>query len=180
VAAQKVQKSGYPQAYAKHEADAALMASALTGRVSAALNCTTATSGAKLTGGDPAKVRTRLSREFGSRVTASTTKMSGTLHTSGTSDGKGSSGGSGSGSGTTRTMAVSSAVPSGSDAQGDEKQRGWELAQWAVAHALELRVEKVGFRDHEWQASDSGKGWQKTGTAAKASQSQDVTITVAQ
>jgi len=176
VAAQKVQKSGYPQAYAKHEADAALLASALTGRVSAALNCTTATGGAKLTGGDPAKVRTRLSREFGSKVTASTAKMSASSQASGTSDGKGSSGGSGA----TRTVAVSSAVPSGGDARGDEKQRGWELAQWAVAHAHELKVEKVGFRDREWRASDSGKGWQKTGTAAKAAQAQDVTITVAQ
>jgi hypothetical protein len=176
MAAQKVQKSGYPQAYAKHEADAALMASALTGRVSAALNCTTATGGAKLTGGDPAKVRTRLSREFGSKVTASTAKMSASSQTSDTSDGKGAGGGSGA----TRTLAVSSAVPSGSDARSDEKKRGWELAQWAVAHAHELKVEKVGFRDREWRASDSGKGWQKTGTAAKASQGQYVTITVAQ
>jgi hypothetical protein len=104
--------------------------------------------------------------------------MSGTSQTSDTSDAKGS--GSSSGSGSARTVAVSSAVPSGSDAQGDEKQRGWELAQWAVAHAHELKVERVGFRDREWQASDSGKGWQKTGTAANASHAQDVTITVAQ
>lgn len=32
VAAQKVQKSGFPQAYAKHEPDSALLAAALTGR----------------------------------------------------------------------------------------------------------------------------------------------------
>ncbi|WP_405723673.1 heavy metal transporter [Streptomyces sp. NBC_01537] len=180
VAAQKVQKSGYPQAYAKHEADAALLATALTGRVSAALNCTTATSGAKLRGGDPAKVRARLSREFGSKVTASTAKMSGTSHTSDTSDSKASNDSGSGGSGAARTVAVSSAVPSGSDAQSDEKRRGWELAQWAVAHAHELKVEKVGFRDREWQAADSGKGWQKTGAVTKASHAQNVTITVAQ
>lgn len=69
VAAQKVQKSGYPQAYAKHEPDAALLASALTGRVSAALSCTTAPGGTAPSGGDPAAVRTRLTREFGSGVT---------------------------------------------------------------------------------------------------------------
>lgn len=38
-AAQQVQKSGYPQAYAKHETKATLLASALTGREAAALNC---------------------------------------------------------------------------------------------------------------------------------------------
>ena len=32
VAAQRVQKSGYPQAYAKHEADATMLSAALTGR----------------------------------------------------------------------------------------------------------------------------------------------------
>ena len=32
VAAQRVQRSGYPQAYAKHEPDATLLAAALTGR----------------------------------------------------------------------------------------------------------------------------------------------------
>ena len=39
VAAQRVQRSGYPQAYAKHEPDAALLAAALTGRAPAALTC---------------------------------------------------------------------------------------------------------------------------------------------
>src|SRR5690606_30440208 len=39
VAAQKVQRSGYPQAYAKHEPDAALLAAALTGRSGATLTC---------------------------------------------------------------------------------------------------------------------------------------------
>ena len=39
VAAQRVQRSGYPQAYAKHEPDATLLAAALTGRAPAALNC---------------------------------------------------------------------------------------------------------------------------------------------
>ncbi|MFE7491053.1 hypothetical protein ACFU6L_26720, partial [Kitasatospora sp. NPDC057541] len=38
-AAQQVQKSGYPQAYAKHETKATLLASALTGREAASLNC---------------------------------------------------------------------------------------------------------------------------------------------
>ncbi len=39
VAAQKVQRSGYPEAYAKHEPDATLLAAALTGRSAASLTC---------------------------------------------------------------------------------------------------------------------------------------------
>ena len=39
VAAQKVQRSGYPEAYAKHEPDATLLAAALTGRAAATLTC---------------------------------------------------------------------------------------------------------------------------------------------
>ncbi len=39
VAAQKVQRSGFPQAYAKHEPDATLLAAALTGRSGATLTC---------------------------------------------------------------------------------------------------------------------------------------------
>ncbi|EFG64711.1 M23 peptidase domain-containing protein, partial [Streptomyces sp. SPB074] len=39
VAAQKVQRSAFPDAYAKHEPDAALLAAALTGRAAASLTC---------------------------------------------------------------------------------------------------------------------------------------------
>ncbi|MGC3001562.1 hypothetical protein ACPF8X_25125, partial [Streptomyces sp. G35A] len=39
VAAQRVQRSGFPQAYAKHEPDATLLAAALTGRSAATLTC---------------------------------------------------------------------------------------------------------------------------------------------
>ncbi|NEC76606.1 hypothetical protein, partial [Streptomyces rochei] len=39
VAAQRVQRSGFPDAYAKHEPDAALLAAALTGRSAATLTC---------------------------------------------------------------------------------------------------------------------------------------------
>jgi hypothetical protein len=160
VAAQRVQKSGYPQAYAKHEADAALLSSAVTGRVSAALSCTTG-AGSVFRGGDPAKVRSRLSREFGSEVKAAPA-ASGTR-----------SGGRSAGAGTARTVAVSSAAPT--------TRHGWALAQWAVAHAHDLKVEKVSFRDREWQASDSGRGWQKNaGPAASGTKAADVTITVAQ
>jgi hypothetical protein len=156
VAAQKVQKSGFPQAYAKHEPDATLLASALTGRVSAALSCITASGRTTVTGGDPAAVRARLTREFGSRVAPKA--LAAAAH----------------------AVAVPSAAP-GYEAQGTGRQRGWELAQWAVAHAHELKVEKVSFRDREWRATDSAKGWQKSSTrTGSPTAAGDVTITVAQ
>ncbi|WTL24795.1 hypothetical protein OG875_09415 [Streptomyces sp. NBC_01498] len=64
-AAQRVQRSGFPQAYAKHEPDAALLSAALTGRAAATLTCT---GGAVPEPGDPAKVRAELTRAFGPEV----------------------------------------------------------------------------------------------------------------
>lgn len=139
VAAQKVQKSGYPQAYAKHEADATLLSAALTGQNAGALSCTTGadtpySAGGRL--GSTAKVTARLTREFGTQVRPREDADS------------------------PRTVAVP-AAPSGGSAEGAGTRRGWEVAQWAVAHAHDLKVEQVAFGDMRWQAARSGKGWQK-------------------
>ncbi|SEF82722.1 hypothetical protein SAMN05216223_102165 [Actinacidiphila yanglinensis] len=149
VAAQDVQHSGYPQAYAKHEADATALSAALTGDYGGALSCTTGANTAYSAGGrlgDTAQVTARLKREFGSQV-----------HPRNDSE--------------PRTVAVPSAPAAGTVA-GAGKRRGWELAQWAVAHAHDLKVEQVSFADMRWQAAKSDKGWQKTdqdqtGTNAK-------------
>ena len=66
VAAQRVQRSGFPQAYAKHEPDATLLASALTGRTPATLNCNPSRTTDGVTG--VAKVRSELVRDFGKDV----------------------------------------------------------------------------------------------------------------
>ncbi len=154
VAAQRVQKSGYPQAYAKHEADATMLSAALTGHDDGALSCTTGANTPYSAGGplgDPGKVTARLTREFGDQVSPRTRDQP------------------------ARTVAVP-ASPAGGAAEGDGRRRGWELAQWAVAHAHDLKVEQVSFGGMSWQAAKSGKGWQKsaagqggtTGTDAKA------------
>ncbi|QQC91222.1 heavy metal transporter [Streptomyces alfalfae] len=65
VAAQRVQRSGYPQAYAKHEPDAVLLAAALTGRAPATFSCEGRPGTAP---GGPAKVRAALERDFGRAV----------------------------------------------------------------------------------------------------------------
>ena len=150
VAAQKVQRSGYPQAYAKHEADATLLSAALTGHDDGALSCTTGddtpySAGGRL--GDPAKVAARLTREFGDQVKPRT-------------------------DGLPRTVAVPSS-PAGGAAEGDGTRRGWELAQWAVAHAHDLKVQQVTFGEMRWEAAQSGKGWQKSAPTSAGSGSAD-------
>ncbi|MGW6062927.1 heavy metal transporter [Streptomyces sp. NPDC055189] len=139
VAAQRVQRSGFPQAYAKHEPDAALLAAALTGRSPATLTCEGRTADEP---GDPAKVRAALIRDFGREVAPE------------------------SGRGGTVTVPVGAAAAS---TEGGAGQRGWELAHWAVARASALGIERVSYDGREWSTADSGKKWRKAGKAGEAS-----------
>ncbi|MEU5220261.1 hypothetical protein AB0G79_29255 [Streptomyces sp. NPDC020807] len=142
VAAQKVQKSGFPQAYAKHEPDATLLSAALTGRAPAALTCTA--SDLKGEPGDPSKVRAELVRAFGER--AAPTAVTG-----------------GSSAGRSAAEPPLLVVPVGAKADsGAGKRRGWELAQWAVARADELRVVEVAYDGRVWRAADASGGWEKS------------------
>ncbi|MEU3738948.1 heavy metal transporter [Streptomyces sp. NPDC032198] len=133
VAAQRVQRSGYPQAYAKHEPDAALLAAALTGRAPATLTCEGRTADEP---GDPAKVRAALVRDFGHGVAPESAR------------------------GSTLTVPVNATAGS---AEGGTGQRGWELAHWAVAQAATLGIERVSYGGREWNATDSGQEWRKPG-----------------
>ncbi|WP_234332479.1 hypothetical protein [Streptomyces sp. NRRL S-87] len=65
VAAQRVQMSGFPQAYAKHEPDAQLLAGALTGREPAAVTCRGPVA---QVAGSAVRVRAALVRDFGPGV----------------------------------------------------------------------------------------------------------------
>lgn len=155
VAAQKVQKSGYPQAYAKHEADATTLTAALVGRKAGALSCTTGADKPDSAGGshgDPAKVTAELAREFGLQSQPRTAGQS------------------------ARTVTVP-AVPDGGGAAVDTVRRGWQLAQWSVAHAHDLKVSTVSFGGMRWEAAHSGSGWRR---ASKDADGGFVRITVAQ
>ncbi|MBH1935652.1 hypothetical protein I5Q34_15470 [Streptomyces sp. AV19] len=140
VAAQRVQRSGFPQAYAKHEPGASLLAAALTGRAPAAFSCSTSPSDGKA--GDPSAVRAGLRRDFGPSVLPAT----------------GVSGG-GKGAAPSRTVSVPARPVPTAAADNGPRRRGWELASWAVAHAAELRVERVSFDGRVWTAEDSRDGW---------------------
>ncbi|MEU4270178.1 hypothetical protein [Streptomyces sp. NPDC026092] len=160
VAAQKVQKSGFPQAYAKHEPDAALLAAALTGRSAAALTCTTSAPEARLPG-DPAQVRAELVRAFGKKAAPRTTAAGST----GTGAGRNAGGGTDAKPGTAVLSVPVVRTPD------TGARHGWELAHWAVARADDLRIAEVSYGGMVWRASDASGKWAKSrapeGTAAE-------------
>ncbi|MEU5973384.1 hypothetical protein [Streptomyces sp. NPDC047315] len=156
VAAQKVQRSGFPQAYAKHEPNAALLAAALTGRSGASLTCTPR--GGVEAAGDPARVRKELTRAFGLKA----------------ADGPADGPAEGEAGGPSGAAAEGGAGPSvlslpvRPGALGSGEQRGWELAHWAVARAEELGIEEVVFAGRVWSAQKSDEGWRKHGSGDSA------------
>lgn len=161
VAAQRVQRSGFPQAYAKHEANAAALTAALTGRRAAAFNCTTGPAGGDGKAGSATQLRARLIREFGNGV------LPGQKRESPPSAGKISlKEGRSVGEAGARTRTSGDGVQT---AAGEETskvripvrtgQRGWELAHWALANASELHVEQIAYRNRVWDASSSEEGW---------------------
>ncbi|WP_299528363.1 hypothetical protein [uncultured Streptomyces sp.] len=155
-AAQRVQRSGFPQAYAKHEPDATLLAAALTGRSRATLDC--APSQAAAAGpGDAAKVRAELVRDFGDGVLPAT-------------EAAGPPGGD------TVSVPVARVRESGADAEGADR-RGWELAHWAVARAEALRIDRVVFGDRVWRA---GEGWRTEREEGADTSGSEVRMRIAQ
>ncbi|MBV7700535.1 heavy metal transporter [Streptomyces sp. TRM70350] len=150
VAAQRVQRSGFPQAYAKHEPDATLLAAALTGRSAATLTCE-GRPGATATAG-PDAVRSALVRDFGrieqagAEVGAATPTPTLVTETSG------------------RTVTV----PVAEETDGrSARERGWQLAHWAVANASALHIERVSYAGREWVAGHTDSRWRAAAGGAR-------------
>jgi hypothetical protein len=146
VAAQRVQRSGFPQAYAKHEPDATVLAAALTGRANSTLTCDFRDSEGP---GDPSKVRSELVRAFGPGVLPRTRAAGGMSAPA------------------LREVHVPVPTTAGTDSGGTAR-RGWELAHWAVARAEGLRIDEVAYAGRVWSAERSGEGWRPTGAGAGA------------
>ncbi|MET9897647.1 heavy metal transporter [Streptomyces sp. NPDC006446] len=175
VAAQRVQRSGYPQAYAKHEPDATLLAAALTGRAAATLTCEGRPDATPAGGAAP--VRAALARDFGRDV----------LQEAGaTVDAKGSSASPtpvapASPKAVDRTVTVP--VREDSTAGAGVVRRGWELAHWAVANSSALHIERVSYAGREWTAGTSEGSWgtaDDKGGAAGGKAAAEVRIVTAQ
>ncbi|MFF4211792.1 hypothetical protein ACFYZE_21025 [Streptomyces sp. NPDC001796] len=140
VAAQRVQHSGYPEAYAQHEDMAATLADVLTGREGPALSCTVSgadpapsdagsgAAGAVSEAGDGGGVAATVRREFGDAPVALP-----------------ASGGS-----------VSYPIAA------DQASTGWSLALWLVCHATELHAASVTFEGRRWSSTASDRGWTHT------------------
>ncbi|MEU6478263.1 heavy metal transporter [Streptomyces sp. NPDC047017] len=159
VAAQRVQRSGFPEAYAKHEQDAALLSAALTGRAAATLTCQGRPAVATATG--PDAVRAALVRDFGRDAVEETGAEVG-----------GGRGGRGASPTPTappadpgthgRTVTLPVRPGTGAAKGQSAPQRGWQLAQWAVANASALHIERVAYAGREWTAGVTEGQWRAT------------------
>jgi hypothetical protein len=147
VAAQAVQRSAFPDAYADHEADARVVASALTGSSPRALTCTVrqAAVSPEPEGADGLTARARVVRDalvdgFG-EVSIGGFQPGGveTGHIPGSAHYDG------------RAL----------DVFVDDREPGWAIAHWAVAHAADLDIATVIFDDHIWTARRSDEGWRR-------------------
>ncbi|MFF9242026.1 heavy metal transporter [Streptomyces sp. NPDC014801] len=152
VAAQRVQRSGYPEAYAKHEQDAELLAAALTGQSAATLTCA-GRPGADAAAG-PDAVRAALVRDFGRGAFQETGAEVG---------GKGRPAPAPSVSAEADGRTVTVPVPAAGDRRA-VRERGWQLAHWAVANASALRIRHVSYAGREWSAGNTDSTWRVGGT----------------
>lgn len=151
-AAQKVQRSGYPEAYQDHAADARALASALSGNSPATFSCVVREAtglAAQDTGAGgltprAAAVRRSLLRAFGDLslggyAPGGVTEghMKGSAHYDG--------------------RAVDIFVR---PVSADNRRRGWAIASYLVAHAARLDIDHVIFDKRIWSAgSRSESGW---------------------
>ncbi|MFF5963625.1 heavy metal transporter [Streptomyces collinus] len=166
VAAQRVQRSGFPQAYAKHEPDAALLAAALTGQSAATLTCEGRPAATRASG--PAGVRAALVRDFGRDVLEPAGAAVGGSSAATPTPSPSASDGSGE---RTVTLPVSADTPSAGGRSLD--QRGWQLAHWAVANASELHIARVTYAGREWVAGNTASQWREPSVKGTAGAERD-------
>ncbi|MEU6611238.1 heavy metal transporter [Streptomyces shenzhenensis] len=166
VAAQRVQRSGFPEAYAKHEPDAILLAAALTGRSAATLTCQgrpTADGQATAVATGTDAVRAALVRDFGPRETLVTAGAE-------VGDAKRPSPAptvTARAEGRTVTVPVPDGPRTGAAAR-TERERGWQLAHWAVANSSALHIQRVSYAGREWTAGSTDSTWRPIATQGAA------------
>lgn len=132
-AAQRVQRSAFPDAYGDHEGEARAFASALMGYSPESLTCVLRPASEDAVAGAPAAVEARLARDF---VEVSTSRLD---------------------DGAVRVDAASLAPGAGPE---DAVRLAWAVAQWAVATAGATGAGSVSVADVSWVRADGrDAGW---------------------
>lgn len=151
VAAQEVQRSAYPDAYADHEDDARILASALSGHSEAAFSCAfrAGDHAVQTMGDDGLTDRARAVRD---QVVATF----GDLDIGGFQPG-GIDSGHIEGSAHYDGRALDIMFEPYDDTE--VNRRGWALAQWSAAYAQELGIATIIYDDQIWSARRSDEGW---------------------
>jgi hypothetical protein len=151
-AAQRVQRSGFPEAYAAHETDARALASALTGYSGGAFSCVVHSAAdlpAQGAGRDGLTARAETVRR-------ALVRAFGPLSLGGFAPG-GVSSGHIKGSAHYDGRAVDVFVR---PISASHRRRGWAIASYLVAHAARLHIDHVIFDKRIWSAGPrSGSGW---------------------
>jgi hypothetical protein len=151
VAADKVQRSAFPNAYADHEGDARVLASALTGQSKAALSCVVNNKSVPTL-----KVGANGLTPRADAVRKDLLKTFGKLSTGGYAPG-GVTAGHTAGSAHYGGRAVDVFVK---PISAPNTTKGWALAQYLVAQANRLSIRTVIFSDRIWTSgSSSDSGW---------------------
>jgi hypothetical protein len=153
-AAQQVQRSGYPEAYQDHAADARVLASALTGYSPAGLTCVVRGDAARLASQTPGLNGRGLTTRADA-VLRDVERAHGPQATGGFAPG-GVTTGHSTGSAHYDGRAIDVFVRPVGEAN---RRKGWAIAHYLVANALRLGVDHVIFDARIWSARRSGQGW---------------------
>ncbi|WP_158372945.1 hypothetical protein [Cellulosimicrobium cellulans] len=148
-AAQAVQRSGFPDAYAQHEGRSRAWASVLTGWTPAAVDCDLDPAEP----GDVDAVAARVQRDFGGAVSAAVDASA---------------------DGASGPVVVLDVAGLTAATGGDPARAAWSVAQWSVAAAQALGVDAVEVGDSRWDRA--GEGWTAGGAAADAAAAPEGTV----
>jgi len=144
--AQEVQRSAFPEAYADHEPEGRIIASALSGYSPGGLNCVLKDPG--LAAETPTGDSGLTPRADAVRAAAEEETGQSSVQAAGES-------------GAALRFRVAPHAAQGSDASKEQEttRSGWNLAQWAVARAAGLNIVRVQLGDQQWDRSASPEGW---------------------
>jgi len=150
VAAQEVQRSGFPDAYADHEADARALASALTGNSAAAFSCRLRQADSTSADLKESGLTDRADAVRRDLVALFPDQPLGGFAPDGVSTGHME--GSAHYEGRAIDVFVRPVNPT-------NRVRGWAIAQYLVSQADRLAISTVIFDDRIWSVRHSGDGW---------------------